>query len=118
MVVGLFYTVSDIMLQYGVEHVHDLAVVDHLLVEIVAHTQFNQSLQDQVQQLHRLMADVCVEMLAKEGNRNSSNSRCTAHACIHTLVFIHMEHTHSTCAKLATSPTRSMVKRLSFCSRR
>ena len=78
MVVGLFYTVSDIMLQYGVEHVHDLAVVDHLLVEIVAHTQFNQSLQDQVQQLHRLMADVCVEMLAKEGNRNSSNSRCTA----------------------------------------
>ena len=56
------------VLQYCVEHVDDLTVVDHLLVVIVAHTQFDQSLQDQVQQLHICMVDVSVEMLKKEGN--------------------------------------------------
>ena len=56
------------VLQYCVEHVDDLTVVDHLLVVIVANTQFDQSLQDQVQQLHICMVDVSVEMLKKEGN--------------------------------------------------
>ena len=61
--------VSNVQLEDSVEDVNDLSVVDHLLVGIVPNTRLNQRLQNEVDQLHRLTVDVCIEVLGREEGR-------------------------------------------------
>ena len=66
---------------------------DNLLIVIVANTQFNESLQDQVQQLHLkqlhcIMADVSIEKLAKK------ESECTIHKYVQMHNYSHSQSTY------------------------
>ena len=79
--------VPDVQLQDSVEHVHDLAVVDHLLVGEVSDAGLDQSLQDEVHQLHGLLVDVSVEVLENGGRRGSD-------VCTHARTRVHT-HAHA-----------------------
>ena len=92
--------VPDVQLQDSVEHVHDLAVVDHLLVGEVSDAGLDQSLQDEVHQLHGLLVDVSVEVLENGGRRGSDvHTHTRTHTCTYTYMYIRWRgsdvHTHT-----------------------
>ena len=111
--VAILLIVSNVELENCVEHIQYLSVVDDLLVGEVAHTSLNERLQDEVHQLHGLPVNVIVEVLVDRGEVNM-------YLPVYLLIPMYncgCANTH-TCANSATSPTRLIVRILSFCSLR
>ena len=60
--------ISNVKLQDTVDGVDDLSIEDDCLVGVVSHAHLYQSLQDKVDQLHRLGIDIIVEMLYEDSH--------------------------------------------------
>ena len=64
----MLFVLRDVQLEDAVDDIDDLAVVDNVLVGVIPHAHLNESLQDEVHQLHGLSVDVIEEVLNEDGH--------------------------------------------------